>query len=429
MSNLLQNSNFEIKSVVIKTQAQKSNQRVSIGVDKSSIMQFEYNEGIYNKFLKVTLQIADTTNSISDNLFGMEEVEIIVKDLMHGITYEFTNGSQNGPLYVYQIHSRKVIDTGKIFVLELCRKDAIISMQKQVCKKYTSITADQLAGDILSTELQTKKQINTTRSQNGLTFIPPNSRPYDILVWARSKYFDDSQHSTSSKGKYSSAGYLFWETYLSYNFKSVDEVCSQSSKPQTYTTGTGIGGLDEAYKVQNVQMPQSLDMISNFDRGFYSGTVEYFDLVNCEVKTSPYNLKDNYNKWKKLGTNDNLPQLNSDVFSMEEPTRTMVVVYNDDLFLESKKDQTKNKMKFVETVTQSIQRMGVFTGQVLEGTVLGNMTLNAGNIINVEFQDAIGGIDKNHSGRYIVFELRHIFSRERDQLKTQFVLVRDSFGV
>ena len=46
MSNLLQNSNFEIKSVVIKTQAQKSNQRVSVGLDKSAVMQFEYNEGI-----------------------------------------------------------------------------------------------------------------------------------------------------------------------------------------------------------------------------------------------------------------------------------------------------------------------------------------------------------------------------------------------
>lgn len=429
MSNLLQNNNFEIKSVTIKTQAQKSNKRVSVSLDKGAIMQFEYNEGIYNKFLKVTLQIADTTNTISDQLFGMEEVEIVVKDLMHNVTYEFTKGSKNGPLYVYQIHSKQVIDTGKIFVLELCRKDAIISMQKQVCKKYTSVTADQLAGDILKKELSTDKPISATKSQNGLTFIPPNSRPYDILVWARSKYFDDSQHSTSSKGKYSSAGYLFWETYFAYNFKSVDEVCSQTVRSQTYTTGTGIGGLDEAYKIQNVQMPQSIDMISNFDRGFYSGTVEYFDLVNCEVKTSSYNLKENYSKWKKLGTQDNLPQLNSDVFSMEEPTRTMVVVYNDDLFLESKKDATKNKMKFVETVTQSIQRMGVFTGQILEGTVLGNMTLNAGNIINVEFQDAVGGVDKNYSGRYIIFELRHIFSRGKEQLKTQFVLVRDSFGV
>jgi len=175
-------------------------------------------------------------------------------------------------------------------------------------------------------------------------------------------------------------------------------------------------------------------MIDNFNRGFYSGTAYFFDTVNCEVKVEDYSLDKNYKAWSKLGGNDKLPQLNNKVYT-GKPTRTVAVTYNKDLFLDSDKDSNANKEKgyaglqFQETVVQSISRMGVFTGQILKGTVQGNMKLSAGSIINIEFQDPFGGVDKNHSGRYIVFELKHIYSRSRDQLKTQFTLVRDSFGV
>jgi len=429
--SILQNSNFEIKNISLTTTGRESNK---YSLDRSAVIQFEYAEGLYNQFLKATLQIADTTNSISDQLFGMEEVEIVFTDKIHGITYKFTNGSENGPLYVYQIHSKVIIDTGKVVVLELCRRDAIISMQERYERAIVKANASELANEILKKKLQTKKPIDAEKSQNQLTFVPPLSRPYDILVWARTKYFSDTQHSTESKGKYSSAGYLFWESYEKYNYKSVDSLCKSKQAVQTYTTGTGIGGLDEYYKVQDLKFPQTLDMIDNFNRGFYSGTAYFFDTVNCEVKVKDYSLESSYKAWSKLGGRNELPQLNNKVYT-NKPTRTIAVAYNKDLFLESNKDSNADKEKgyagiqFEETVIQSISRMGVFTGQILTGTVMGNMRLTAGSIINVEFQDPFGGIDKNHSGRYIIFELKHIYSRSRDQLKTQFTLVRDSFGV
>ena len=431
MSNLLQNTNFEIKSIVLTTTGRTP---VTYALDRSVVTQFEYTEGLYNQFLKVTLQIADTTNAISDQLFGMEEIEIVVKDLIHGITYDFKKGSKNGPLYVYQIHSKMIVDTGKVLVLELCRKDAIISMQERYGLPIENAKSDQLASIILKNVLQTEKPIDVERSRNPLTFVPPLSRPYDILVWARTKYFSESQQSTDSKGKYTSAGYLFWETYDKYSYKSVDSLCDQKQKINTYTAGTGVGGLDEYYKVQDLKFPQTLDMIDNFNRGFYSGTAYFFDTVNCEVDIVDYKLEDNYRAWKKLGDMDQLPQLNNKVYT-GKPTRTVAVTYNKDLFLESNKDSNYSKIRdyagidFVDTVIQSISRMGVFTGQILTGTVMGNMRLSAGSIVEIEFQDPFGGIDKNHSGRYIIFELKHIYNRSRDQLKTQFTLVRDSFGV
>ena len=400
-------------------------------IDKSSVLQFEYREGLLNQFVSVTLQIADTTSQLTDVLVGMEEVELVVQDYATNVKYEFREGTPNGSLYVYQIHDKQVIDTGKVLVLELCRKDALESAQQRICKKYNAIPASDLVQDILGNVLKTTKQYldNVSSSLNKLTFIPPMSRPYDILVWCRNKYISKDQKTTASGGSYASAGYLFWETYKGYYFKSIDSIAGQQATQFTYTTGTGLSGSDEVYRLNSPQFPKAVNMMMDFDRGFFSGAVDYFDTVNCEVVSQPYTLKENYEKWTKVGENSSLPQLYSDVLD-DRPTRTMALSYNDDLFLEPGSEQnTESKMLFKETVSQSIQRMGVFSNTILTASVYGNMAINAGDIINVEFSSADGKVDKTYSGRYVIFDLTHLFSKSEDKLSTRLTLVRDSFGV
>lgn len=432
MSGPLIKENFRIESVTVKyARAENPESKVKTQLDHQSVLQFEYREGLLDKFLKVTLQISDSNSSLTDNLVGMEEFEIVVTDLYHNVKYEFTESSTNGPLYAFQIHSKQIVDTTKIVVVELCRRDAIEAMKKRVSKKYTSVKASELVTDILKNTLNTKKTYDVSESSNTLTFIPPNSRPYDVLIWTRNKYFDSNQKKVSSGGDYTSAGYLFWETYSKYNFKSIDSIAGQFGEKQIYSTGTGVGGEDEVYKMMDPSFPKTVDMMTDFDRGFYSGEIEFFDTVNCEIIHKEYSLKDNFSKWNTVAENSSLPSLYSDVLSKERGTRTLALSYNDDLFLEPGSEKnTNSKMLFKETVTQSIQRMGVFTSQILTGTIYGNMKLNAGDIIMIEFLNASGGLDKNYSGRYVIFDLLHIHSRgDRIKLKTSVTLVRDSFGV
>jgi len=431
MSEPLIQENFRVESITVKvSDPNNPENKIKTYLDKDSVSQFEYREGLLDKFLKVTLQIADSNSALSDKLVGMEQFEVVVHDLAHDVKYEFTEESINGPLYVFQIHDKIIVDSVKILVLELCRKDAIEGMQIRVCKKYTSVKAEELLEDILKNVLNTKKPYtNVSNSSNTLTFIPPNSRPYDVLFWSKNKYFAGDQKSTATGGGYASAGYLFWETYDQYNFKSIDSLAGQTEEKQVYTTGTGVGGNDEYYKIRDPSFPKSLDMMTDFDRGFYSGTIEFFDVVNCEYKEEPYTLKENFSKWKTVTGNSTLPSLYSDVLD-KGYTRTMALSYNDDLFLEPEGETTNSKMLFKETVTQSVQRMGVFTSQIMQGRVYGNMRLNAGDIINVEFLGADGGLDKNYSGRYVIFDVLHIYSKgDEIKLKTDLTLVRDSFGV
>ena len=422
--------NFNILSVVITTaDPENPSRKLSVQLDKSSVLQFEYREGIMNSFIQVTLQIADTTNQLTDVLVGMETVELVVQDNLTGVKYEFNQDSMNGPLYVYQIHDKIVSDNVKIVVLELCRKDALESAQQRICKKYNAIPAADLVREVLGGYLQTTKSFeNVSPSLNKLSFIPPNSRPLDILVWARNKYVSKDQKTVASGGGYASAGYFFWETYNGYNFLSMDSIPKKDPLPYTYTTGRGLGAEDEVYLLNAPKFPKAVNMMQDFDRGFYSGTIDFFDTVNCEVYSESYNLKENFPKWNKVAENNELPQLYNEVLD-NRPTRTMSVSFNDDLFLEPGSEKnTDSKMLFKETITQSVQRMGVFTNSILTASIYGNMAINAGEILNIEFLDSNGHLDNTYSGRYVIFDLTHLYSLKENKLNTQLTLVRDSFG-
>ena len=400
-----------------------------VRVDSSSIIGFEYSEGLLQKYLTVTLTIADTTSMISQALYGLEKVNLKVRDKLFNQVFEFSSSSPNGPLQIYEIHDKIVVDKSKIFTLELCRVDAILNGQSRVSKKYSGVKASQLASDILGGELQSKKPLNTTESLNSLTFIPPSSRPYEILVWSRNKYFDGDQKNTQSGGQYTSAGYLFYETYDQYNFVSIDSLASKRDEKFNYFTGTGLGGTDQIYRMNHVNFVSNLNLMQNFDKGFYAGRIDFFDVTNCEVGTATYNISSNYKTWTKLGEQSDLPELYKRELA-EKPTRVMTVAFNDDLYLESGEQQTDKKMLFLQTVAQSVSRFGVFTSQVLTVNLVGNMALRAGDLLRLDFTDSDGKLDKTYSGRYIVFEVQHLFNRSESDgnFRSNVTLVRDSFG-
>jgi len=414
----------------------------TVGIDKGSILQLEYREGIFDKFISVTLVLMDTTSKFSEALVGMEVFEVIFTDTQNQITFDFSQGSENGLLYAYNIHNKKVIDTGKAITIELCRKDAILSMQKRVCKKYSNVTADQLIGDVIQTELESSKTISTKKSINKISFVPPNSRPLDILIWARNKFIGEKP--TSSGGEYTSAGYLFWETYQQYNYHAVDTICAQQGHKCVFTTGTGTGVTQDAFRIENPQFLSNIDMVENFDRGFYSGQIEFFDITECTMLTRKYTLKEYYPTWEKIGSNEHLPTLNSpgmkedlEPSAPESPTvhnkyatRNMMVSYNKELFVGSTDDEEGDAEIFRETVVQSISRLGLLTNQVLTFTCnVGNMDLHAADPVLIEFFDSRGEVDPQHSGRYIIANLTHLYTKGEDKLSTLLTLTRDSFGL
>ena len=423
MSSPLLINNFEIKKLNITL-----NNGVVKAVDNKSVMSLEYSEGMLQKYITVTLKIADTTNGLSSALFGLEMVELVFEDLINKIKYEFTKSSGNGPLLINEIHDRQYNDTTKTFVLELAKEEVINNAVTRIGRKLSAKSAEQLINEMLA-EIKPKKPSapNISNSLNKITFIPPQAKPYEVLVWARNKFIGKDQ---KSGGGYASAGYFFFEDYYKYNFASFDSFSAKRKEKFHFTSGVGLKGTDELKRLVSPKHLTNFNLLKNFDKGFFSGEVFFFDLVNMTYDVASYNLSDNYSKWKKLGEDDDLPRLYKDKLSKMKPTRTMAVSYNDELFLESGEDKTDNKMYFKETIAQSVQRFGIFTSQMFTDTIAGNLGLNAGDMVIVDFHDATGNVDPSLSGRYIILGVTHIFNRymPENPFRTNVTFVRDSFG-
>ena len=60
----------------------------------------------------------------------------------------------------------------------------------------------------------------------------------------------------------------------------------------TYTTGTGTGATQDAFRIENPEFVNTIDMVQNFDKGYYSGQIEFFDITECTMTTQKYTLKD-----------------------------------------------------------------------------------------------------------------------------------------
>lgn len=448
MSGPILQSNFNINALKVTFNGSNA----SVNVLPKDLTGLQYSEGLLHKFININIEIIDSTNGLCDALYGMEKWEISFTDTINGITYDFTEGSDNGPLYCYKISNKTINDNVKKFTLQLCRYDAVLDMQRRVCKKYTNVRANELLTDIIKNELGSAKTLigidTKQNSANGLNFIPPNSRPLDILIWAKNKYFTEPKN-----GSFSSAGYFFYETYNGYHFDPIDTVADTSTNVlrAKFNVGTGTSGTDELFKLQSVQFKSNIDMIRNFDEGIYSGRIEFFDINSGEMITRHYSLKDYYPNWNKVsgvkkedGLNvlssialqDDLKKISEDTEAIEYEfgSRAMFIGFNKGLFSYADQDvegsDEEDTAKFINTVSQSVSRVGLFTNQVLTATSnYGKLGINAGNHVEVSFVDSKGSIDKAHSGRYVVFSIQHVYIESDRKFKTNYTLVRDSFGI
>ena len=83
----LQTESFEIESAFIHPHEGKIEK---VAIDAGAIKQFEYSEGLMQKYITVTLEIEDSTSSLFESIYGMEEIELIVFDKFSDMRLELS---------------------------------------------------------------------------------------------------------------------------------------------------------------------------------------------------------------------------------------------------------------------------------------------------------------------------------------------------
>ena len=319
--------------------------------------------------------------------------------------------------------SAHVIDQKREVYTLTCETPGALSNHTNRCWiKYTGSIAANVS-KILDEKIEGK--INTVdTTQNTCEFYGNYRRPFKLI----SDLCRKAVPSTGSfeEGNGGTAGYLFFETQDGYNFRSIDLIF-QEEATFTYAMTQFKEGLDVSnnFKLASIpDMSESHDIIKKLRSGAFSTSNWYYDVITRKVHFYNFRSGDSQlgNDDEPVPTNYKEPYSRIILGTIDQGTTNKDA---DGVDITTPQDQVRYQ-------AQASARYAAMFSQILDITVPMNLSLRAGQVINVQFPDLNTGRpkDKNssESGKYMIAKLSHEFGNPKGDF-TGLSLVRDSFTI
>jgi hypothetical protein len=435
-------------------------------------------ESILSPFMTASLVLADSGSNIIGSLpiQGNETVKIKISTQADpNAKYEYT-------FVVFSVNNR--FSSGKIqmYELKLISEDGLANEALRIGKKLEGY-GHEIVLDIMNNIIKTKKPIAADDNcKFKMKFIPANKRPFDLIYSMAPKCISSKVNPTAESGTGSAfassassapstasstagklkgtAGYLFFETYDGYIFRSIDKLCS-SGDDQFGGTAPKLtleyaiavddkaSSQSNALKILEYTFDNELDIMKRMRMGTYSSLIVFFNPSTGYYEEYVYSLSDTYSSMVHMGSADKLPKGQKEL--SQYPTRVMTQFVDHETFYNdtgtaspeakdkgSKPTQFPDWKKFF--MSQSIGRMSLMTNQVLNITIPCNLSLRAGDKIeallpNMSSETGNDGrntkkYDEEHSGVYLIQDICYNFQRlSGSKAVTSMKVVRDSYGM
>ena len=363
----------------------------------------------------------------------------------------------------YDIESRTRLDKADAFIVN-CASDEFFQNEisnvfgnSQVI--FDSTSSSEIVEKLLKTDnryIKTRKKIYIEESTNKQQFIASNWRPFDCIYWL-------SQRSVrkARKGGTLQNGFLFWESGLGYNFKSIDKMIDKvndqsesdtnfstgESKLYTYTYYPKSSGTTESdqFRIETVVFPEERDFLTGLRHGAWAGFSMGFDPVtvtqskmglSTDMSVDAYRYSINH-IWPKMShLNESrsvnpLTQLDDNIKQIVEyPRRTRYNILSNQIFDPKFVDNPqKNYEELVELQSYQWMRIESLKNIKLMIKFPGNLDLYAGNGINVILpatykRNSTTDMDRKYSGRYVIGGLTHKITGIN--MTTEALLLKDS---
>ena len=434
---------------------------------EAQIISIKIVESIELYTITAELSIFDTAINLISSIpiVGMETVKMeLVSPNISETVYEYE-------FVVYAIRNRIVSAGKQAYVLDLFSKEALINETIRVGQKIEG-TADKVAKDILGKYLATKK--DTSKFEPCLyriKEIPALKRPFDIInsflphsISSSASSAGSSSSSSTKKGSGSTtqgstqavtkttaagvvsgtAGYLFFETYDGYVFKSIDKILKEdTNKHKTYYYGIAqTEGSDEesnSYLILNYNFPKQENIFEKLRYGVYSSMISFFNPSTLEYEEYFFDLSKEYPKMVHLGTEEDLPE---NVKKLSEyPTRVMLQFFDDETYHDSSTTASSNTQYpdfKKQWLAQSISRRQILNNQVLNIEIPINFQLRAGDKLNIKLPNQSvqdkrkeAAFDEVNSGLYLIKTISYEVIRDNSRGLTavsNLTLIRDNLG-
>ena len=301
----------------------------------------------------------------------------------------------------------------QVATLEFVSVEDFVNQTARVNQKYTgniTETVKKLLND--STALGTDKNLESDEAANSYSFVGNLKHPIETIQWLCPK-------TQASKDSF---GFLFYETFDGYNFRSIKSLLEQ--EPIEYKQSNKA--LDTQATILDSNLDETNDVGINLKTGMYANRTIFVDIENQTLKEVDFKIDDlNIENRPKLGNKLD-----------EIPTRLMLKI--SDVGVSQKGSERKDKQpasELDEYKNKSYIRNNLLFSQSLSISIPLNTNLRVGLVIDVKLPlkqgtdgdekvDSYGSDRTNDSsGKYLISELRHIMAGGKSE--TQLKLIRD----
>ena len=412
----------------------------------AGITDFRYYESILANNITATCVVDETGFQAGDNgrveasqgtvdglpIRGGERTDIDVKD-------DYGNRLRL-EMYVNRVRNSDPSATRDFYWLDFVSKEAFANEQTRVTKRYDG-KISQHVQDILTNVLQTDTPINVDDTAVDYNFIGNNRKPFHVLTWLASKATPQTSPGGGTGGSAlgGAAGYFFYQTRDSFEFKSID-VLFQGDPVRKYIKNSGkpVSGYDA--NIATYQLDRDVDVKESLTLGIYNNRTIFFDPIGFKYEVRSFDTDQQYDR---LSTAGNRSKFASNLLPEEftqSPTRFMSNVLDNGVLPEGinsqaqleewKENPQHPNYDAPNAMVQSVMRYNQLFSIQMNIVIPGDFTIKAGDLVECAFQEVGGSqskrINPETKGIYMVASVCHKLTPQ-DTL-TSLSLIRDSYG-
>ena len=395
---------------------------------KPFMLELNLFEDIYSSTISGEVVLSDALGLISSYLLnGTEFIQVQLQKT----TQDPDVLSRN--YRVYKIGKRVTSDSNnyEVYVLNFISEEFLISEQNRLSKSYPGQQIDFIINDILTTYIQTSKNVTIDPTLGTYNFVLPNKKLFETINWLSTYALPDGQEG---------ADMLFFENSTGYFLKSLQNLFSQSAY-QTYKYDPK--NIDETDMNQRLTNALEFEVLDFFDtlaattNGTFANKVITIDPLLRQVNRvdgifdySQYagamlngsaltNITNGYQN--RLG--QTMYETNRDVPSGLEVGALRLASSNasekKNSYVEQNPDAVSNDIYIEKYVPNRVAQLGLANYMRIKLTVPGDPNLCAGQVVNfntyaidpVSFtqtgSNSTRQLDPFYSGKYLVSAVRH----------------------
>jgi len=404
-----------------------------LNVDKTKViditlqmLNMEIYEDIFSNTLYGLINVDDSIG-LMNGIPGGSQTNIhfpIVGEEFLDITYEIVGRPAVKLLFsVYNIEEIINSDNFKNrkYKLKFASSEHIDDAKTLIQKSYKSPLSD-MAKDIFTTFLKTKKTLDIEDTQGQQQIIIPRLSPFEALNFL-------AKRSLSNNDKKKSASYVCFENTAGFHFCDIETLIQNGFKQKDAAEKTKDDKNLYTYIIKNPNIAESqadafktvitfkiknrFDTVEKLKRGYFESDTIVYDFINHQITPTRFKFKDTANSTLSVAP---YPENSSDFIDKSTSTANNDVYVKK--FMVAKDLSTGTPDTFLENIyANKAAYMTRLNQNMTTIETYGDPKIKAGDVVTVRYPEIVGTTlkkgdsnDKYLNGEFLIGTIQHRFT-------------------